>query len=207
MTSPARLVHSARLVHLAQLPHLARRFFGSLRPGGPSPAEVAWVSGHLSRSEFVIWDQMSDPDQRHSVEVARAVEAEVADRDRRDPNWSSLTAMELDSVEHRRQAMVAAALLHDSGKNAAGLATMARVGATVIRPLLDPNTIVRWASEDGVRQRLALYWRHPELGSAALEQARSHPLVVRWAAEHHLPSNRWTVAPELGEILSSCDND
>jgi hypothetical protein len=82
--------------------HLARRFFGSLRRGGP--AEEAWATAKLTPGERALWARMSDPDRRHAVEVAKAVPGELA----------------------------VAALLHDVGKVESGLGTFARVGATVL---------------------------------------------------------------------------
>ena len=87
--------------------HLATRFFGSLRPGGPSAADEAWAESHLLPGEVEVWRRMSDPDRRHAVGVARAVGS------------------------HERP-VTAAALLHDSGKVVAGLGTFARVPATLL---------------------------------------------------------------------------
>lgn len=88
----------------AALIHLARRFFGSLGPGGPPPADEAWVRTVLVPGEVALWERMSGPDRRHAVGVARQVPAELAP----------------------------AALLHDVGKVVSGLGTFARVGATLL---------------------------------------------------------------------------
>ncbi|HEX4979851.1 MAG TPA: hypothetical protein VFV35_07295, partial [Acidimicrobiales bacterium] len=77
----------------AQLTHLARRFVGSLRPGGPPPADEAWVAGWLSPAELRLWRRMSGADRRHAVGVARDVCARGFDQ----------------------TPAVAAALLHDVG--------------------------------------------------------------------------------------------
>ncbi len=212
-----------------RLLHLARRFFGSLRPGPPSVENRAWATEHLTAAERAIWDRMSNPDKRHSIEVARAVDDAVAERDRlvgggaglavtaggietgngadRGLAWPSVTETGFSSATERRRTMVAAALMHDSGKNESRLGTLARVGATVIRPLVPEPRRAAWLSGRGVRRRLARYWRHPALGAAALEVAGSHELVRSWAAQHHRPPARWTVHPELGRILRDCDND
>ncbi|MDH3294053.1 MAG: hypothetical protein OER95_07000 [Acidimicrobiia bacterium] len=196
---------------MAKVVHLARRFFGSLRPGRPPAADLVWVEDHLSAAELAIWGAMSDPDQRHSVEVARTVDKEVRRRDTEvaggtSGDWSVLADW-FDSVEHRRQMMVAAALLHDSGKNLSGLGTFARVGATLLRPALSAQSRAALIERSGLTQRFSRYWRHPELGSAALKQVHSHRLVACWAAEHHWPAEDWSVPPELGFILRDCDND
>ena len=74
---------------------------GSLRPGGPSPADETWVASVLGAGELQLWRRMSGPDRRHAVGVAKA----VASDDR---------------------AVAAAALLHDVGKLDAGLGTFGR---------------------------------------------------------------------------------
>jgi len=88
----------------AALIHLVRRFLGSLRPGGPSPADEAWVRTVLVPGEVALWERMSGVDRRHAVGVARQVPLELAP----------------------------AALLHDVGKVVSGFGTFARVGATLL---------------------------------------------------------------------------
>ena len=85
--------------------HLAKRFFGSLVPGGPAPADTAWVEGLLNEGELALWRLMSSPDQRHAVGVARRVPEPLA----------------------------VAALLHDVGKVESALGTFERVLATLLR--------------------------------------------------------------------------
>ncbi len=189
--------------------HLAARFLGSLDPRPPAAADHEWVRRHLTAPELAIWDAMSNADQRHSIEVAREVEAVVEAHDRRDvgDGWPSPGEQGFESIDHRRSVMIAAALLHDSGKNVSRLGTPARVGATVLRPLVSPTVVDRWSNVAGMRGRLVDYWRHPRIGARALETAGSHPLVSTWAAEHHQPATSWTVDETLGRILRDCDND
>ena len=87
-----------------KLVHFARRFFVSLRPGGPSPVDEAWARAQLSPGEVALWSQLSGSDRRHAVGVARAVPTEAAP----------------------------AALLHDVGKIVSGYGTFRRVLATVL---------------------------------------------------------------------------
>jgi hypothetical protein len=54
---------------------------------------------------------------------------------------------------------------------------------------------------------VGLYLRHPELGAEMLELAGSDPLTVAWTAEHHLPSDRWTVDERWATALDRADND
>ncbi len=164
---------------------------------------------HLNDGEFAVWSAMGNPDQRHSIEVARAVDAVVTGNDRlgTDIGWPSAEANGFESARQRRSVMITAALLHDSGKSVSGLGTWARVAATMLRPVVSPSVRMRWSTTAGVRRRLADYWRHPDIGGRDLHTAGSHPLVSTWAAEHHRPPRSWTVDPALGRILSDCDND
>ena len=158
--------------------HLVRRFFGSLASGGPSVADEAWVLTVLSEGEHALWRRMSGPDKRHAAGVARRVQrAGVDDR-----------------------AALTAALLHDVGKLESGLGTFGRVFATVAR---------RWtrAGAGWVPEPWRRYDDHSALGAVLLDRAGSGPLVVAWAAEHHLPPDRWTVPAEVGAVLKAADDD
>jgi hypothetical protein len=93
--------------------HLVTRFVTSLSPIRPDHDDVAWAGGFLSVRERALWEQMSAPDRRHSIVVARRFVA-------RRPGAT--------------RAEVAGALLHDVGKLEAGLGTFGRVAATVVGP-------------------------------------------------------------------------
>ena len=168
--------------------HLARRFIGSLRPGGPSPIDVAWVNSVLSDGERPIWSAMSGPDRRHSVVVARDVDRRLGGAER---------------------AVLAAALLHDSGKTVSGLRTPSRVAATVMlrvgRP--DAAALAERAELGGWRGRVARYALHPELGARRLEEAGSDPITVAWTREHHLPASACTIDGRIAEVLRAADDD
>jgi hypothetical protein len=165
---------------VAAAPHLIRRFFGSLRPGGPPAAEVAWVHDQLLPGERVLWDGMSGPDRRHSALVARRVDAALVDAGR---------------------PVLAAALLHDVGKTASGLRTGGRVLATLVGAARGRE---RAAAGEG---RVARYLRHDAIGATLLEQAASDPLTIAWTREHHLPRDRWTVPPGIADALKDADDD
>ena len=158
---------------MAQIPlaHLAKRFVGSLSPASPSAADRAWVQEVLLPGELEVWRRMSNPDQRHAAGVARRV-----------------------AVTHSEREVLAAALLHDSGKIVSGLGTIGRVAATLL-------------GRDRVKGRMAEYLRHDLLGAELLERAGSDPLTVAWAREHHLPPERWTVPSEVGQVLTAADDD
>ncbi|HEX3540713.1 MAG TPA: HD domain-containing protein [Acidimicrobiales bacterium] len=86
--------------------HLARRFFTSLWPGGPPAADDRWARSFLADREVALWEQMSGPDRRHAVAVARR----------------------LGPVE---PVAVPAALLHDVGKVESRLGPLRRAIVTV----------------------------------------------------------------------------
>jgi HD domain len=167
--------------------HLARRFFGSLRPGGPSPADEAWVAGALAPTEAALWQRMSAPDRRHAVGVARAATAALGD----------------DAVRSVR----AAALLHDVGKIEAGFGPVRRAAVTVAAMVVGREAGAQWSGRRGLLGRAGAYLRHDEIGAALLTEACSDPLTVAWAREHHLPTDRWTVPADIGAALKAADDD
>ena len=120
---------------LMRAAHLLRRFLGSLSRAEPSTADVAWVRSVLTVAELGLWDAMTVQDRRHSVLVARR-----------------FTVL----APHADRAAVAGALLHDVGKQVAGLGTTARVIAT----LVGPRT-----------RRFREYHDHEALGAAMLRRA------------------------------------
>jgi hypothetical protein len=191
--------------------HLTRRFVGSLRPGPPDPGDEAWARSLLMPQELAVWQRMSNPDRRHAVTVARAVaECWPAGTDgTRGPDTGPGGDPGTGAEGGPDRAVLAAALLHDSGKVLSGLRTPARVVATVVWAVLGDATAERWldAPDRSRRARLARYRRHPELGAELLRDAGSDPLTSSWAAEHHRPEDRWTVPVEIGRVLKACDDD
>jgi len=161
--------------------HLVRRFLGSLRPGGPPPADEAWARDTLLAGERPLWDRMSGPDRRHAVAVARRTEAALGPRATRP--------------------VVAAALLHDVGKVESGLGTFARVAATLVVAVVGRTRVARRPG------RLGRYARHDALGAELLAAAGSDPLTRAWTREHHLPQDRWTLDPGVGTALKAADDD
>ena len=104
---------------VGRLPHLARRFFGSLRPGGPSSEDTGWAERHLLPGEVELWRRLSNPDRRHLVGVARGAVERLGDPDR---------------------PVVAAALLHDVGKTRVPLEILNKPGR------FEPHELPRCAS-------------------------------------------------------------
>jgi hypothetical protein len=167
--------------------HLVRRFVGSLRPGGPSPDEQAWVDVQLLPAEQALWARMSGPDRRHAAGVARDVERALG--------------------HEASRPVLAAALLHDVGKVESGLRTYGRVVATLCAMVGGTEMADSWQKRRGYTRRVGLYLRHAQIGADLLDLAGSEPLTVAWAREHHLPKDQWTIPPELGDVLKAADND
>jgi hypothetical protein len=167
--------------------HLTRRFFTSLRPGGPSAADAAWAEEQLSDAEVDLWRRMSGPDRRHAAATARKVADALGARATRP--------------------VLAAALLHDVGKIEAGLGTYGRVVATLSAAAAGREAAELWVRTQGFTRRVGLYVTHPELGGDHLGMAGSDPFTEAWAREHHLPEEQWTVDVDLGRVLKAADDD
>jgi hypothetical protein len=167
--------------------HLARRFFGSLRPGGPSRIDDEWARAQLLPSEVELWKRMSNPDRRHAAGVARDVERSLG--------------------HEATRPVLAAALLHDVGKIESGLRTYGRVIATLCGMTMGREQAKTWTRGRGFTRRVGLYLRHAELGGDMLDMAGSEALTSAWAREHHLPPDQWTVPPHLAQALKNADDD
>ncbi|MHB1988578.1 MAG: hypothetical protein ACYCSF_11445 [Acidimicrobiales bacterium] len=172
--------------------HLARRFFGALSPAGPVPADERWAVSYLAEGELALWLRMSGADRRHAVAVAREV-------------------VSILGADRARSEVVTAALLHDVGKVESAFGVFARVWITLLGLTAGRSRVLLWAqSSDDIaswRKRVGFYLSHDRLGSELLNKAGSHDLTVRWAAEHHLPPDRWTVDRAIGTALKTADGD
>jgi HD superfamily phosphohydrolase len=91
--------------------HLSKRAFTSLSHVAPSSLDTALVRQVLNAEELVLWSDMQNRDQRHSIVVLRRFDVLVP-----------------GAVRAER----AAALLHDIGKNISQLGFFSRVIATVV---------------------------------------------------------------------------
>ena len=175
---------------MARLGHLTRRFFGSLRPGGPPRSEQEWAESQLLPGERQIWCALSGPDRRHSAAVARRVESTLG------PSTT--------------RPVLAAALMHDSGKAVSGLRTPGRVVATILAAtsIRTDDDAMRWErSGSRWRRSMGAYRRHPVLGADMLCDIGSDPLTVAWTREHHLPPDRWTIDRTIATALHEADDD
>jgi hypothetical protein len=172
--------------------HLAKRFFGALSPVGPAPADEEWAQSHLLNGERTVWRRMSGPDRRHAVGVAR-------------------DAIRLLQPAPAPREVVAAALLHDSGKVESSLGTFMRAGVTFIAVVVGRTRLLRWAGDLNGRRswraRIGLYLTHDRVGADLLDRAGSHPLTVSWTSEHHMAPELWTVDATVGAALKAADGD
>ena len=166
--------------------HLVRRFLGSVRPGPPPPGDVDWLASFTTAEERALFERMSNPDRRHSLEVARMVAAELPDADRD---------------------VLVAAVFHDVGKVVCGYRTPARVFATLFWAVVPHEQARAMAEGTGPMRRLGQYRRHPELGEELLRAAGAPELAAFWAADHHRPAAMWRVPADVGAVLKACDDD
>jgi hypothetical protein len=127
---------------------LARRFVGSWSRAEPAAEDVDWAVVNLTEAEWRLWSQMAVQDRRHSIEVARRF---------------------VSVAPAAAQPEIAGALLHDIGKQVAGLGTFARVVATIVGP-------------HGSRFRD--YHAHERLGAELLLAAGSHPATIELVLGH-----------------------
>ena len=158
-----------------------RRFFGSLWPGGPAPADEAWAQAQLTGGEPELWRRMSGADRRHAVGVARRTAADLGDAASRP--------------------VLAAALLHDVGKVVSGFGPVRRALATVLGAVAGHDRAAGWTG------RVGRYLTHDAIGADLLAAAGSDPLTVAWAREHHLPPARWSVPQPIAAALKAADDD
>jgi hypothetical protein len=180
------------LDEFGSLRHLAGRFAGSLWPGGPGPAGEAWARRWLNPGELELWKRLSGPDRRHAVAVGHRVAAAFGDADGAGVPTPVL----------------AAAMLHDVGKVESGLGTFRRVGVTLLAGGVGRGRVAGWAERpSGWSRRAGQYVRHDAIGRSLLQAAGSDPLTSAWAGEHHLPPHRWTVEPQIAEVLKAADDD
>lgn len=127
---------------MSKISHLAKRFVLSLVPSQVQEIERQWVHSVLTPSEFDLWNKMMAQDRQHSVLVGRRF------------------------VKYRstsNSAEIAGALLHDVGKSAAHLSTLARVVATLVGPRTS---------------RFRQYHDHEAIGAAMLRSIGSSELTV-----------------------------
>jgi hypothetical protein len=177
---------------IERVSHLARRFFTSLRPGGPSAVDVEWVGRVLTPKELAAWQEMPAVDRRESVLVAHRLEASLA-----------------GGPHAGEERYVAAALLHDVGKIDCRLGTIGRALATMAGGVAGHDMAPAWQKRGGIARRFGLYLRHDEIGAVRLQMAGARPEAVEWAGAHHHPE-RWDglrIPQNVAEALARADGE
>jgi HD domain len=140
----------------------------------------------MTPSEAGLWRRMTSADRRHAVVVARRVETALGPATGRP--------------------VLAAALLHDVGKIESGIGPFRRAAATVAGMVGGRDAARQWRRREGVVGRAGRYLCHDEIGAELLRESGSDALTIAWAREHHLPPERWTVAPQIGAALKAADD-
>lgn len=165
--------------------HLVRRYFGALRPGGPTADDDAWVARVLTPAELPLYRRLADHDRRHAVRVARYAERHLG--------------TECESP------WLAAALLHDVGKYDAGLSVTGRALATVAGAgRAGQARMMHWRTASGWRGRFATYAEHGELGATEIRRAGGREEAALWSAAHHHPET-WSALPIPSAVVRALD--
>jgi hypothetical protein len=159
---------------IARAPHLVTRFFGSLRARPLDAATDEWVAALLGPGELQTFAAMPAPDRAEGVAVAQRAEHELAGTAAAgDPRW------------------LAAALVHDAGKQLSGFGTFGRATVTAVAIVAGEARVRSWSTRrPSLRARMGRYVAHDDLGAELLLDRGARPEVVAWAAAHHRP-DRW----------------
>ena len=141
---------------LTGLPAKLRRLSRSLLAAQASPDDT-WALTHLNTGEARVYLGMDPRDREHALRVAQGL---------------------LAAVPGTSQEVLAAALLHDCGKQLRPYRVWERVGAGLV-----PGRLAR-------RLPLGPLWvrgQHPELGARLLRAAGARERVAELVERHHRP--------------------
>ena len=144
----------------------AWQFGRSVLPRPLDAADRAILNTHLPPSAQGLFRSMSRNDQRHSLTVYRALRARGCD--------------DAD--------MLAAALLHDSGKGGGRVRLWVRPPFVLLRAFA-PGLLRSLARDDATWWRRPLYyaWRHADVGADLAAAAGLSERAVLLIRTHHLP--------------------
>jgi hypothetical protein len=177
---------------MSRATHLSKRFFVALWPARPAADDVAWVQTFINPAEYDVWSRLPNHDRRHSIGVARRVQAALADTEYAGGSeW------------------LEAALLHDIGKLDARLGVFGRVGATLAGSAAGHDMAEAWSTKRGITRRFGLYLRHAELGASRIRVAGGSESAARWAQIHH-DEGAWAgsgIPPVVVDALHAADDD
>ncbi len=165
--------------------HLVRRFFASLGRRGPDAVDEADLLARLRDVEVEVYRMLSTADRRHAVS-------------------SAVAAVDLLGAAATDDLVVASAL-HDIGKLDSGLGTAGRVAASLAAGVLGRDWVGRLGARWAPAARWASYADHPELGARRLAALGCADQVVAWAREHHQPSDRSSLGPDIARALAAAD--
>ncbi|WP_424949424.1 HD domain-containing protein [Deinococcus sp.] len=141
---------------VARLPAKLRRLARSLTAGQANPDD-AWAARQLEQGEWRVYLGMDARDREHALRVAHAL----------------LLACPDASAE-----LLAAALLHDCGKQLRPYRVWERVATGLI-----PGRLARYLPIGALWVR----GRHPELGARLLRAAAARERVASLVERHHMP--------------------
>ena len=159
----------------------ARQFWRALGAGldRDAPLEAAkW----LELKELNLFLEMSAVGRRHGADVARTLLA-----------WG-----------HRERSIMAAALLHDVGKDMGGRVPLPHRVATALLAAFWPQALA-WMAQRPWGKGFRPHFTHPELGAWLAEEAGSNPLTVELIRHHHEPPG--SEADPLRLALWQADNE
>ncbi len=139
-----------------------------------------------------LFDHMPANDQRHSLEVLRAVQA----------------------AGQSHPALLQAALLHDAAKDAGGITLLHRVAVVLIR-IVRPRWLAQWAERPApprsdLRYPFWTHVNHPRLGAELAAAVGCEPLAVDLIERHqaHPPAAVGdALADALLAALQAADDD
>jgi hypothetical protein len=139
----------------------------------------------LAPEELPLFTRLPNHDRRHAIHVGRTVEADLgADAAAR---W------------------IAAALLHDVGKDDAGFSVPGRAIATLAAAGRSGSARVgRWKDRGGVRHRAWLYARHGEIGAEEIRAAGGREVAAVWSESHHHPET-WSTLDIPSDVIKILD--
>ncbi len=170
----------------------ARQFWSALR-AAPSPRELEQVRRWLTPPQMALFEQMPPAEQAHSLRVIRRLA----------PRLSEIP-------EPVRQDFIAAALLHDVGKNCAPLRLWERV-VIVLVEMVSPSAFHRWGSGParGWRRPFVVARMHPAWGADLVARAGASPLTVELIRRHQnfRGENSVYVADDLLSLLQAADGN
>ncbi len=157
-----------------------KQFWWALHARVPAEAWPA-IESILTAEQLALFRAMSPSDQRHNLNVYRAVLAEG----------------------HTNQDLLLAALLHDVGKAGSQLRLWHRVAIVLLRAFW-PAALERLSKGEtrGWRAGFVIHRRHPELGAERALAVGCSPLTVTLIRRHQEPPAANSASTEEDRLLA-----